>query len=105
MTEESSADQVVLSYTPSSPLSVYGFSVYVWDTMASSQVVFGEASLESPPGTKLYTAQLTSMGGGKEYVGFSQPISFRAGQEIVITCSPSAPVTNQVWRANLVGAA
>jgi len=71
--------------------------------MSSAMVVFGEASLESPIGTKLYTCQLTSMGLGKEQINFSQPMVFPANQSLRLVCSPSAPINNQTWQGNLIG--
>ncbi len=104
ITESVEEDQVVLAYTPDRAFSLYGWSTYVWDTVSSANVVFGEASLESPIGTKLYTTQLSSMGLGKDLVTFTQPLIFPANQTLRIVCSPSAPVVSQTWQGNLVGA-
>ena len=104
ITSSTTQNQVVLSYTPTKSFSLYGWSTYVWDTMSSSAVVFGESSLESPAGTKLYTSQLSSMGQGKAAINLGQPLIFPANQTIRIVCSPSAPINSQTWQANLIGA-
>ncbi len=105
VTSEATEDQVVLSYTTTTAFSLHGFSMFVWDTMQSSSVVFGECSLESPPGKKLYTAQLSSLNQGTHSYTASVPLIFTANRTIRIVCSPSGPINEQTWQANLIGAA
>lgn len=103
ITALTTANQVILAFTPLSNFNFIGFNVFVLDTMTSYSIFFGESSLESPAGTKLHTVQLTSLGEGKYAYNTSIPFTFPAHQTIQITCSPSAPINTQTWRANLMG--
>jgi hypothetical protein len=97
-----SSDQIILTYTPPTPFSLHGLSVFVWSTIQSAMVIFGECSLESG-NTKLYTAQMTSMNNGQHAFTFATPLIFPANQAIKLVCSPFPPINTQYWQGNLIG--
>lgn len=104
LTSSATPRQLILTYTTTSIFYLQGFSAYVWDTINSYQVFFGTCQLEVN-GQILYMGQLTSMNGGSVQIPLSPALVFQPNTQIQITCSPSPPLNNQSWTANLIGAA
>jgi hypothetical protein len=97
-------DQTIVQFIAPADFWLTGFSVYAYDRIATGwQVLFGECSLETDWG-KIYTAPLSSLNNGFVLIQFSYPLfAIPQGQIIKITCSPEAPIGEQVWRANIMG--
>lgn len=101
------ADQVILTYTVTSGKTFYleYFDIACrLTTFAATATNFGNASLESPASTKLYTQMISGTGVVTTPIGttFSEPIPISAGTVIRVVCTPSA-VTAFTWIANFGG--
>ena len=53
----------------------------------------------------VYTAQLSSLNHGTHSYTAAIPLVFPSNRTIRIVCSPSGPINEQTWQANLIGAA
>jgi hypothetical protein len=100
------ADQVVVTYTVTAGKTLFlqYFDVAArLTTYAATATNFGDCSLESPAGTKLWTQMVTSTGQSLP-IGqqFSEPQPFAGGTVIRLVCTPSA-ATSFLWRANVGG--
>lgn len=100
------ADQVVVTYTVTAGKTFY---IQYFDftarltTFAATATNFGDCSLESPAGTKLYTMMNASAGAPAQVrVVTAEPLPIGSGVVVRIVCTPSA-VTAFTWRGNLVG--
>jgi hypothetical protein len=101
------ADQVILTYTVTAGKTFYleYFDVACrLTTFAATATNFGNASIESPAATKLYTQMIAGTGISAPPPGIilSEPIPIAAGTVIRVVCTPSA-VTAFTWIANLGG--
>jgi len=108
VTTSTAADQVVLAYTvPAGKTFSLGY-FYVMCRSTSppgnpNPVLFGEASLEHPPGSKLWTADLVGNVAPREHgLSFPVPHQIPAGETVRIVCAPVSG-TSFRWRANLGG--
>lgn len=106
-TTSASADQVLLTYTVTGGKTFYleYFDVACrLTTFAATATNFGDASLESPASTKLYTQIISGTGVTPSPIGqiLAEPIPIAAGTVIRIVCTPST-TTSYLWRANLGG--
>lgn len=100
------ADQVVLTYTVTSGKTFY---LQYFDlaarltTYASTATNYGDCSIESPAGTKLWTQMFTSVGQSLPLShDFAEPMPIASGVVVRVVCTPSA-VTSFLWRANFGG--
>lgn len=100
------ADQVLLTYTVTSGktfyVSYFDFTTRL-TTYAATATNFGNCSLESPAGTKLYTQMVTNAGASvvvSERV--AEPIPIASGVVVRLVCTPSA-VTSFTWVGNFGG--
>lgn len=88
------ADQVVITYTVTAGKTFYLQYEDVearLTTFAATATNFGNCSLESPAGTKLYTQIYAGAGvSSQNILRVSEPIPIPAGQVIRIVCTPSA---------------
>ena len=107
VTTTATADQVVLTYTVTAGKTFYlqYFRADVRLTAVSATAsILGTYSLESPAGTKLYTATntnpTTSETGTNGVAMINLP--FSAGTVIRVVCTPAA-VTSMTWVANFGG--
>lgn len=101
------ADQVVLTYTVTSGKTFYLEYVHVTarlTTFAATATNFGNASLESPAGTKMATAMIANAGAiNPPYeISFNEPLPFAAGTVIRVVCTPAA-ATAFTWQASFGG--
>jgi hypothetical protein len=100
------ADQVVLTYTVTAGKTFYleYFDVAArLTTYAATATNFGDCSLESPAGTKLYTNMVAHAGSPLPIrTSFAEPIPIVAGAVVRVVCTPSA-VTSFLFRGNLGG--
>lgn len=101
------ADQVVVTYTVTAgkTLHITGFDLTARLTaFAATATDFGDFSLETPSGTKLYTQRAAGQGIVASPLGalFAEPISVPAGTVVRIVCTPSG-VTPFTWRGNILG--
>lgn len=100
------ADQVVLSYTVTAGkilyLEYFDLSARL-TTYGATATNFGNCSLESPAGTKLYT-QMVANAGAPLPAGavFAEPIPIPGGAVVRLVCTPSA-VTSFTWLGNFGG--
>lgn len=105
-TSAATADQVILTYTVTSGKTFYleYFDIVArLTTFAATATNFGNVSLESPAGTKLYTSNVFHAGDmDPRGVFFSEPIPIAAGVVIRIVCTPST-VTAMTWTGNMGG--
>jgi hypothetical protein len=100
------ADQVILTYTVTAGKTFYLQYLTIvarLTTYAATATNFGDASLESPAATKLFT-QMIANAGAPDISGwnFAEPVAIPAGTVIRVVCTPSA-ATAFTWRANLGG--
>lgn len=100
------ADQVIRTYTVTAGKTFYLCWLAVnarLTTFAATATNFGEASLESPAGTKLLTTMIAGSGiGDRDYLVFTEPVPIAAGTVIRMVCTPAA-ATAMTWRANFGG--
>lgn len=100
------ADQVVLTYTVTAGKTLYLQYIKLQARLtayAATSTLFGEASLESPAGTKLLTLMLAGPGQSVEdFLQLDEAMPIAAGTVIRVVCTPSA-VANYTWRANFGG--
>lgn len=107
VTTAATADQVILTYTVTAGKTFY---IEYFDiscrltTFAATATNFGNASLESPASTKLYTQIIAGTGVVTTPVGptLAEPIPISAGVVIRVVCTPST-VTSFTWTANFGG--
>jgi hypothetical protein len=107
VTTATTADQVILTYTVTSGKTFYLEYVDVTarlTTYATTATNFGNASLESPSGTKLATALIANAGTvfPPYALRFSEPIPIASGTVIRVVCTPAA-TTSFTWQANFGG--
>lgn len=99
-------DQVIVTYTVTANKTFYlqYFDVTArLTTYAATATNFGDCSLESPAGTKLYTMMVTTTGQSLPVAAeFAEPIPIASATVVRIVCTPSA-VTAFNFRGNLVG--
>jgi hypothetical protein len=105
-TSATTADQVILTYTVTAGKTFYLEYLSAnarLTTFAATATLFGDASLESPAGTKLHTTMVAGSGiGDRDYLPFSEPIPIAGGTVIRVVCTPAA-ATAMTWRANFGG--
>lgn len=100
------ADQVLLTYTVTSGKTFYityfDFNARL-TTYAATATNFGNCSLESPAGTKLYTQMVTNAGAGIPITQrLAEPTFIASGAVVRLVCTPSA-VTSFTWLGNFGG--
>jgi hypothetical protein len=101
------ADQVALTYTVTSGKTFYLEYLDMaarLTTYAATATNFGNCSLESPAGTKLYTNMLAGSGITPQpiFQQFSEPLAIASGVVVRIVCTPAA-TTATIWQANFGG--
>lgn len=108
VTTATTADQVILTYTVTAGKTFY-FQYFRADVRltatSATASILGTYSLESPAGTKLYTATNTNpTTSATNMNGFTtaSPIPFAAGTVIRVVCTPAA-TTSMTWIANFGG--
>lgn len=105
-TTATTADQVVLTYTVTSGKTLYLQYFDVTSrltTYAATATNFGDCSLESPAGTKLWTEMQTNAGvSGMSGHQLAEPVPIASGVVVRLVCTPSA-VTSFRWQGNLGG--
>jgi hypothetical protein len=100
------ADQVIATYTVTAGKTFYLMYLQVsarLTTFATTATNFGNASLESPAGTKLVT--LLNSGAGITQgppMDFIEPVPVAAGTVIRVVCTPGA-TTSFTWVVNFGG--
>lgn len=106
ITTATTADQVIVTYTVTIGKTFYlqGFDCSSrLTTFASTATNFGNFSLESPSGTKLYTGNIANSGNGSpQGMKFEEPLPIASGTVIRLVCTPSA-ATSFTWQGNLMG--
>jgi hypothetical protein len=108
VTTSTGANQVVLSYTVpvGRTFLLEYFRLNVRSTAPPGNpnpVVFGEWSIESPAGTKLYTSDPIGNVSPQAYgLDLRDPWQFGPGSVVRIVCTP-ASTTSFMWRANFGG--
>lgn len=105
VTTATTADQVVLIYTVTGGKTffVQYMDLYVrLTTPGGGNFFFGNMSIESPAGTKLYTADMISPSSGPIRLTFAEPLPIAASTVIRVVCTPGA-TTSYTWRANVAG--
>lgn len=100
------ADQVLVTYTVTAGktfyVSQFDFTARL-TTYAATATNFGECSLESPAGTKLYTMMNANAGAPVPITAvLSEPLPIASGVVVRLVCTPSA-ATAFTWRGNMVG--
>lgn len=108
-TSDTDANQVVFSYTVTSGKTLYlqYFSLQArrLNTSATASIL-GEASIELPSGTKVFTQTMThpsdSITQIPAVVSFSEPVQVPSGTVIRIVASP-ATANNVLWIGNIGG--
>lgn len=108
-TTAATADQIVLTYTVSAGKTFYlqYFDLSVRLTTFSSVLAlsdFGDVSLESPAGTKLYTERIQVQNTLLTPIAqqLQEPLPILSGAVIRVVCTP-ATATGFTWRANFGG--
>lgn len=100
------ADQVIKSYTVTAGKTFYltGFDCVVrLTTFATTATNFGNFSLETPSGTKIYTSNIFHAGQcSPVQMTFSEPIPIAAAAVVRLVCTPSA-TTSFTWFGNIMG--
>jgi hypothetical protein len=100
------ADQVLLTYTVTAGKTLY-LSYFDYTarltTFAATATNFGNCSLESPAGTKLYT-QMVANSGVSTLIGeqVAEPLPIASGVVVRLVCTPSA-ATSFTWSGNFGG--
>ena len=106
VTTATTADQVVLTYTVTAGKTFY-LEYFTCDcrltAIAATATMFGTFSLETPSGTKVFTAFCVGAGASvTPRVELSEPIPIPASTVIRVVCTPGA-VTSYTWQANFGG--
>jgi hypothetical protein len=106
VTTATTADQVVLTYTVTTGktlfIEYFDFNARL-TTFAATATNFGDCSLESPAGTKLYTNMVAHSGAPlPAKLEFAEPIPIASATVVRLVCTPSA-ATSFTWRGNLGG--
>lgn len=99
------ADQVVVTYTVTAGKTFYlqDWDVYVQRSTFNTTVAdYGNCSLESPAGAKLWTQELSGAGFASWDKHIAEPAPIASGTVVRIVCTPNA-ATSTLWRANLIG--
>lgn len=100
------ADQVIVTYTVTTGKTFY-LEYFDIDarltTYAATATNFGTVSLETPSGTKMYTAGIYNVGANSLVSKqLSEPLPVGSAVVIRLVCTPSA-TTAFTWRANFGG--
>lgn len=107
-TTATTADQVILTYTVTSGKIFYVEYLMIQarlTTLSATASILGAASLETPSGTKGFTATFTNPTTSQmqPYIlTFVEPIPIAAGVVIRVVCAPAA-ATPMLWIANFGG--
>jgi hypothetical protein len=101
------ADQVVVTYTVTAGKTLHIAAADLiarLTAFAGTATDFGDFSVESPAGTKLYTQHAAGVGVVGTTLGpvFSEPLSIAGGQVVRLVCTPAA-ATAFTWTGNILG--
>lgn len=101
------ADQVVLTYTVTAGKTFYLEYIHASAKLtnlpgSANPIALGILSLESPAGTKLWTAPFIGPPFDSDRLPFGEPIPFAAGTVIRMVTTPAAATSTQ-WFGNFGG--
>jgi len=108
VTTATTADQVVLTYTVTAGKTLFLGYLHLSGSLtavSATATVLGTVSLETPSGTKVFTARMTNpttSATGDLTVPLADPIPIAAGTVVRVVVTPAA-VTSMTWVCNFGG--